>query len=105
MEALEEKGQEGLEVLPENGWGSGVRECVFEQSLSERWELGIGTWGKKVLQVEGTAGAKFPRQEGLGAFEEEAEGEAVASRPQLRQSFLGLGSSWLACSLEGDGKL
>lgn len=85
--------------------GIRVRECVFQQSLSERWELGIGMWWRKVLQAEGTAGAKSPRQEGLGAFEGEAEGEAVSSRPQLRQSFLGLGSRWLACSLEGDGKL
>lgn len=76
QQALEEKGQEGLDTVPEKGWGSGVRECAFEQRLVERREPGLRTWWRKVLQAEVTAGPKSPREEG-----EEAEGEAGASRP------------------------
>lgn len=62
QQALEEKGQEGLDTVPEKGWGSGVRECAFEQHLGERREPGFRTWWRKVLQAEETAGPESPRE-------------------------------------------
>lgn len=116
--------------MPEKGWGhrSGVRECVLEQSLSERRELerrkssvgrgGAGAeipappptrgwWGEQE-EAEGELEQRAPHQ-GLGGQrggeQEEAEGGG-STRPQP----LGLGraprgwGSWLASGLEGDGK-
>lgn len=43
-QALEGKGREGLAMVPEEGLGqrSGVRDCVFEQSLSGRRPQWVG---------------------------------------------------------------
>lgn len=77
--------------------GSGVRECIFEQSLSEKQ---LGTWWRRGPQAEGTAGAKSPGEEGSSGFgeEEDAGGEAAAARLH------GAGEQ-LAFSLGGEEKL
>ena len=82
------------------GPGSGVRECIFEQNLSEKRGQRMGTWWRKVPQAEGTAGAKSPGRRAPVDLDKRR-----MQRGKQQQARLHGAGEQLAFSLEGDEKL